>query len=296
MVVTTFILAAFVMQLVPDVSDAGRGVVRTIPLVCDARKSLLVPVRVAGQDVRPFLLDTGSSVTTIDQELVRRLSLPPAGRIASGAGFDPLVTAQLTIGPVTLPAAPVVVLNLRRVSHVIGEVGGILGSDALRAMGLTTIDLDRCQLSVGGAGSDGDMRLAPARAARVPLEWHQGRPVAAMAGGIRMLLDSGASDVIVFNDTAAGKSMRWRSIEAEPVRIDRFDGLRLGRIGVLAALAVGGLELPNIRAVGVKSWYHSSDPAAPDGILPLGLFARVVISHAGDYAILVPTSRLPPSH
>ena len=176
-------------------------------------------------------------------------------QVASATGYDPLVTAQLTIGPVTLPGAPVAVLNLRRFSHVIGEVGGILGSDALRAMGRTTIDFDRCQLSVGGdAGADGDRRPELARSARVSLERHQGRPVAAMTGGMRMLLDSGASDVIVFSDTTAGKSMRWRSIEAEPVRIDRFDGLRLGRIGVLTALAVGGIELPNVRAVGVKSW------------------------------------------
>ena len=90
--------------------------------------------------------------------------------------------------------------------------------------------------------------------------------------------------------------MRWRSIEPEPVRIDRFDGLRLGKIGVLAALAVGGIELPNVRAVGVKSWYQRSDNGAPDGILPLGLFSRVVISHDGGYAILVPGSRGPASH
>jgi len=294
MLATTLLLAAFVMQLVPDVTDAARGSVRTIPLVCDARKALLVPVRVNGLEVRPFLLDTGSSVTTIDERLTSRLSLPPAGRIASATGSDPLVTAQLTIGPVTLPGAPVVVLNLRRFSHVIGEVGGILGSDALRAMGRTAIDFDRCQLSVGGGA--GDRRLEFPLSARVQLEWHQGRPVAAIAGGLRMLLDSGASDVIVFSDTTAGKSMRWRSIETEPVRIDRFDGLRLGRIGVLTALAVGGIELSNVRAVGVKSWYQRSDIGAPDGILPLGLFSRVVIVNDEGYAILVPGSRAPASH
>jgi hypothetical protein len=297
MLAATLLFAAFVIQLVPDVSDAARDLVRTIPLVCDARKSLLVPVRVNGLDVRPFLLDTGSSVTTIDERLISRLSLPTAGRIASSSGSDPLVTAQLAIGPVTLPAGPVVALNLRRVSHVIGEVSGILGSDALRAMGRTTIDFDRCQLSVGGAATDNeDRRSELRRASRVPLEWHQGRPIATMTGGIRMLLDSGATDVIVFNDTTAGKSMRWRSIETEPVRIDRFDGLRLGRIGVLTALAVGGIELPNVRAVGVKSWYQRSDNGAPDGILPLGLFSRVVISHDEGYAILVPGSRVPVSH
>lgn len=297
MLAATLLIAAFVIQLVPDVSDTARGLIRKIPLVCDARKSLLVPVRVNGRDVQPFLLDTGSSVTTIDERLTSRLSLPTAGRIASGSGSDLLVTAQLAIGPVTLPAGPVVALNLRRFSHVIGEVGGILGSDALRAMGRTSIDFDRCQLSVGGAaGGNDDRRSELGHASRVPLEWHQGRPVATMRGGIRMLLDSGATDVIIFNDTNAGKSVRWSSIETEPVRIDRFDGLRLGRIGVLTALVVGGIELPNVRAVGVKSWYQRSDNGAPDGILPLGLFSRVVISHDEGFAILVPGSRLPGSH
>ena len=159
-------------------------------------------------------------------------------------------------------------------------------------MGRTAIDFERCQLSVGG--NDSGVELG--RASRVPLEWHQGRPVVAMTGGIRMLLDSGATDVFVFNDTTAGKSIEWRSIETEPVRIDRFDGLRLGRIGVLTALAIGGIELSNIRAVGVKSWYQRGDARAPDGILPLGLFSRVVISHHERYAILVPGSRGPASH
>src|SRR6478752_4834554 len=62
MFATTLLLVSFVMQLVPDVTDTARGLVRTIPLVCDAQKALLVPVRVNGLEVRPFLLDTGSSV------------------------------------------------------------------------------------------------------------------------------------------------------------------------------------------------------------------------------------------
>ncbi|HEY6509632.1 MAG TPA: aspartyl protease family protein [Vicinamibacterales bacterium] len=255
----------------------------SIPLVCDAQKTLLVPVSVQGAPARPFVLDTGSSITVIDDRTAEDRDLAPAGRIASPSGSDSLVSAQLTVGSMVLPASPVATADVRRLSRLLGDVGGILGSDALRAMGRTAIDYARCRLSVGGSKADGEE-------VRIPLEWHQGRPVITVGGGARLVLDSGATTVTVFSDTAAAGTLRWNSREAAIVRIDRLDGAKIGRLGELECLTVGTMALENVPAVAVRSWYDRRDAKAPDGLLPLGLFSRVHIAYAEGYVELVPAS------
>jgi hypothetical protein len=284
MILVTLLLSSFVHQLIPGPvpsNETTRAV--SIPLVCDAEKTLLVPVSVQGAPARPFVLDTGSSITVIDDRTAEDLNLAPAGRIASPSGSDPLVTAQLTVGSVILPASPVATADVRRLSGLLGAVGGILGSDALRAMGRTAIDYARCGLSVGGSQADEEE-------VRIPLEWHQGRPVITVGGGARLVLDSGATTVTVFSDTAAAGTLRWNNREAAIVRIDRLDGAKIGRLGELECLTVGTLALENVPAVAVRSWYDRRDAKAPDGLLPLGLFSRVHIASAEGYVALVPAS------
>ena len=105
MILVTLLLSSFVHQLAPSPvpnpvpsNEATRAV--SIPLVCDAQKTLLVPVSVQGAPARPFVLDTGSSITVIDERAAEDLNLASAGRIASPSGQDPLVTAQITVGSV----------------------------------------------------------------------------------------------------------------------------------------------------------------------------------------------------
>lgn len=315
MTVATLLLATLVNQLVPGVGAGAMPSGVDIPIVCDARDAILVPVSVHGAPARPFLLDTGSSITMIDERVASGLALAAAGRIASPLGSDPLVTAQLTVGPVALPPARVVTADVRRLAnllgHIGGNVGGILGSDALRAMGSTTIDYARCRLTVGGSAAD----LAPLASAtireaegrlearrtttRLPLQWHEGRPVIAVTGGARLVLDSGAATVTLFSDTPAAATLKWNSRAVSIVRIDRVDGPRMGRLGELACVTIGDIELKDIAAVGVRSWYDKRDATAPDGLLPLGLFAQVHLSHAEGYVVLVPgplPPTPPPSH
>lgn len=285
MMLVTLLLSSFVLQLVPHRYEMVTSLAVSIPLVCDAQKALLVPVSIQGAAPRPFVLDTGSSITVIDDHTAAQFGLAPAGRIASPSGSDPLVVAQLTIGTVVLPEAPVATVDARTLSHLLGDIGGILGSDVLRAMGRTTIDYAKCQLTVGGE------MAATGESTRIPLTWHQGRPVIAAGEGARLLLDSGATTVTVFSDTPAAAGLRWSSRLASIVRVDRLDGAKMGRLGELTCLSIGRLTLRGIPAVAVSSWYDKRDERAPDGLLPLALFTRVHISPAEGYIVLVPTSR-----
>jgi aspartyl protease len=284
MILTALLLATLVNQLVPVRPLGGENPAATshiIPLVCDAQKVIHVPVSVEGTPARPFLLDTGASLTTIDERTATRLALVGAGRIPSPTGSDPLVTAQITAGTAVLGAGRVVTADFRRLRALLGEVDGILGSDALRAMGRATIDYDRCILVAGETGP------LPPGAVRVPLEFHEGRPVVVISGGGRLVLDSGAASVTIFTSTRAAAGLRWRGAPS-PVRIDRLDGVSAGWLGRLACLTITSMELRDVPAVAVRSWYDGGDANAPDGLLPLALFSRVQLVFDEGYAVLHP--------
>ncbi len=286
MILTALFLATLVNQLVPDRQVGGErpaAVSHIVPLVCDAQRTIHVPVSVEGTPARPFLLDTGASLTTIDEDTATRLALAGAGRIPSPTGSDPLVTARLTVGSSVLAAGRVVTADFRRLRDLLGEVDGILGSDALRAMGRATIDYDRCVLVAGET-----IGPLPPGAVRVPLEFHQGRPVVVISGGGRLVLDSGAASATIFNGTRAAANLRWSGGAPSPVRIDRFDGVSAGLLGRLACLTIGSLELRDVPAVAVRSWYDERDAKAPDGLLPLALFSRVQLVFDEGYAVLHP--------
>ena len=265
-------LAMFVTQLVPAADRARAASGHAVPLLCDAQNTLLVPVSVQGSPARPFLLDTGASVTTIDERTAASLGLASAG--AAG-----LVNAQLIVAGTALPAQSVATGSVKRLAGLVGNVGGILGSDALRALGRTTIDYRGCTLTVGAPPDDPP---GPIDAVRVPLEWHQGRPVIAIAGGGRLLLDSGATTMSIFNGTRAAADLRWDSPASSLVRLDRLDGVRVGFLGRLTCVSIGSLALRDVPAVTVQSWYDEADRHAPDGLLPLGLFSRVHLWTMGD--------------
>jgi hypothetical protein len=246
---------------------------------------LFVPVQVDDAAAR-FVLDTGSNITTVDPALAGRLELPPAGTIASPTGRDPLFTARLRVAEYALPPLAVAAVPMTQRAGVARGADGILGSDAIGRLGVVQLHLERCRLTVGGGFDDAASR-------RVVLDWHAGRPVLRLADGARMLLDSGASHAVVFDDTAAGRRASWRSSSPEPVRVDRFDGVRLGHAGVLHAIEVGSMRLDNVPALRVKSWYDTNDAAAPDGILPLTLFSHVVLDYARGIAVLTPRRSRP---
>jgi predicted aspartyl protease len=278
------LFAALVTPLAP--ASAGDGNSRTsVPIRCDASRGILVPVAVNGGAARPFLLDTGASLTTIDGREADRLGLATAGSIPSGTGRVRLVHADLAIAGRAVVSAPVVAEDLKAFTAVVGSVGGILGSDTLRALGSLTIDYERCSLVVGGSEAIETWATSP-----VTLDWHEGRPVAPVAGGGRLLLDSGATTLTVFHRTRAAEALIWSSVPSAVVRIERADGVRVGHLGRVARVTIGSVELQNVPAVGVRSWYDPDEARVPDGLLPLSLFSRVRLDYRRGFAFLLPRS------
>jgi predicted aspartyl protease len=107
-----------------------------------------VPVRVNGHGPYEFVLDTGSSNSSVDRSLVRRLGLPRTGKQhpvqgVTGSGMVPVVKVhRWTLGGVPMHGSSLSVVDLG-----IG-VGGLLGSDELCRFGGVTLDFRHNRLLI----------------------------------------------------------------------------------------------------------------------------------------------------
>lgn len=115
----------------------------TLPMrVIESESGTLVyvPVRVNGHGPYDFVLDTGSSTSSVDRSLVNRLGLPRTGQAhrvqgVTGSGLVPVVKVRhWTLGGVPLHATTLSVVDLGM------GVAGLLGSDELRRFGGVTLD------------------------------------------------------------------------------------------------------------------------------------------------------------
>ncbi|GAA4639965.1 hypothetical protein GCM10023196_103620 [Actinoallomurus vinaceus] len=108
---------------------------------------VFVPVRVNGRGPYEFVLDTGSSNSSVDRSLVRRLGLPRTGQQhrvqgVTGSGTVPIVKVrQWTIGGIPLRARSLAVVDLGM------GVSGLLGSDELRHFSSITLDFQHDRIN-----------------------------------------------------------------------------------------------------------------------------------------------------
>jgi hypothetical protein len=280
--VSIALAAAFVAvtNLVTSAVPVTKDDSAVIPARCDRSGAMRIAVAVEGTEPRVFILDTGSSLGFIDQRIASALRLPAAGRIASGQGVASLVGVKLTIAGIALPPMSMVSGDPTGLNDVLSRSdAGILGNDALRALGRVTVDQAKCRLIVGETKVQG-------RHALVRLDWHQGRPVVTIPGAGRLLLDSGATMMTVFEGSTAAATFRGSHGAASLVKIQRISGDAVARLGFIPSLAVGAVELSNVPALAVRSWYEN-DPAAPEGLLPLAIFSSVYFNSVEGYAILI---------
>jgi predicted aspartyl protease len=109
---------------------------------------IYVPMRVNGHGPYEFVLDTGSSNSSVDRTLVRRLGLPRTGQQhpvqgVTGSGMVPVVRVhRWTLGGLPMRGTTLSVVDLG-----IG-VGGLLGSDELYRFGTVMLDFRHSRLVI----------------------------------------------------------------------------------------------------------------------------------------------------
>jgi predicted aspartyl protease len=119
--------------------------------------AILVPVHVNGEGPFRLVLDTGATLTCLDQEVVQRLELPQArGVVGVGAGVGGSGQMSLVridsvrVGAARAEGMTGCALDLRHTGAVGLDIDGLLGLDFLRAFRVT-IDFEREVLLLQGA-------------------------------------------------------------------------------------------------------------------------------------------------
>jgi hypothetical protein len=266
-------------------------------VVADAK--VVVPVKVNGAGPFDFVLDTGTSETMIDSDLVAQVKLPITGTtIMTGlrkssvlltAHADSLELAEATVKDLDLS-----VVQLSGLKSRYPRARGILGEDFLRNFDFL---LDNRQHQLQMQKGTGPM-AETLTGEHVPLSKpnYQGETTlnALMLivkvpelrpEGLRVLLDSGAFAPILFWSAYRGP----RSMGAEGGREVIVTGNGSCRMDerLVRTLSVGNMVLGNVMVM-VSALCGIADI---DGLLPTSIFQRVYISHSGGYAIFNPVAK-----
>lgn len=133
------------VQAPPD-SAAGEIAFR---LAGPGGAALLVPLYLNGQGPFEFVLDTGATITCVDQPLAERLNLQEQrGQIGLGAGVGGAGRVRLVgidslrIGGAEASGLTACVLDLAQVRAISPDVAGLLGLNFLREFRVT-LDFNR---------------------------------------------------------------------------------------------------------------------------------------------------------
>jgi len=258
---------------------------------------IIVPVFVNGKGPYDFLLDTGSSATTIDRDLAAEVGLSMSGRttiLSIQGGETTILTAkantvslgeaavsQLTVGVVkTLASAPV-------------KARGVLGEDFLSNFDLL-LDYQHRYIQFDPRGGSlaetlagehiplrlvGNDRLGPINnrlivVARLP---------ELISNSVTLLLDSGANVAVLFGPLLHLSSIRGSSVYAY--------GNSVSSPSIIAGNweAIGQIVIGETTAISLSTLVMGTQIAWDvDGLLPTSAFHSIFISHSGKFVIFNP--------
>ena len=138
-----------------DASTGGAHAASTVPLVIlkakDGERLALARVIIHGRAF-PFLIDTGSSKTLVDDALAKKLHLKTVGRPIKVTGVGCSESARKvrlsrwSIGGQRLPS---IVATSSVIAGANGKAFGLLGSDVLSKFGTISIDYAHGALTLG---------------------------------------------------------------------------------------------------------------------------------------------------
>jgi hypothetical protein len=278
-VVCVCLLASWVKSPIATVVT----VTTSTPLRLSPHGEPVIAVRVNGLGPFPFILDTGSTHSSISDRLSQSLGTPAVAKttVSSSLGehVQPVVSLdRLEVGPATLTqilATEVPEASLNEGGHV----RGVLGQDVLGSL-VYTLDFAANRVEWNpelGAGSTRGSTLALRSArGRFLAELPQQRTT------LWLVPDSGAETLVLYErpqlqlpPLTRSTERAWLSTlsdlkEVEAVHVTRF--------------RVGDTNLTDVPAVLVKR--DDADPSFGDGLLPLTLFARVTFDGPGHRLIV----------
>jgi predicted aspartyl protease len=235
--------------------------------------AVVLPVQLNGRGPFRFLLDTGSTRSSVSARTAEAIRAPVVARtvMGSAAGSREVPVARvdtLDVGPVTVRDLLASVVEL----DGLVDVDGVIGQDVLAALRFT-IDFTRGQVlwAPKVRGCDG-AKVRGCDRSVLELQWSHGRFVVALPqrqSVLRLVPDTGADSLVLF-DPVHGLPVTHLPRFATLTTLSGETEVRLARV---RELHVGSLMLRDVPAVVAAR--DGSEPAEVDGLLPLHFFDRV---------------------
>ena len=294
----SFVLAATIVPALPAEPHCP-GNVASVPLHLTNSHQMIVAVSVNHSGPYNFLLDTGTQTTMVDPSLAAELHLNTQGSaLVAGFGFHAAASiAQLDlleVGSHAVANQKVIVFEFQNPHSVDLHFRGVLGEDFLSQFDML-IDNDHNLICLDdSAGMRADVKgphialLAPARAANGMPALMSLIIVARLSDGerpVRLRLDSGTHVSFLFNTY---RYLPLGLLRRTSLLGGGLDGAQHPFATIpLQNLRIGQLEIRRVPFVTfADSPEGLSRTSAFDGLLTLGLFRRVFISHAHHFAVL----------
>jgi len=262
--------AAFTLSIALPVSAAHE-----VDFRLAGKHLVIVPVLVEGQGPYEFLLDTGSTISVVDRELARALGLTPLQhtvmRTASGTERAPIARLnRLQVGSQSTETVLVLCSELSSLRSLDAGIRGILGFNFLsRFRYLLDYKAKRLLFEPGQV-----------EGARVPFDG-RARSIVLTVDGLRLLLDTGASGLFLFDREGLDIEPDRRGVR----RLTTSTGRRIAESGWIASLDIGG---ESFRRVPVTLVTQTGLEARADGLLPGTLFDAIYFDHGTNVVVLNP--------
>jgi predicted aspartyl protease len=243
---------------------------------------IVVSVKVNDTEKLDFLLDTGTNSTVVTPEVARKLNLRPRDRIemitVAGKQIVPRSFLQsVALGSNSAKDIEVLIADLPAIRAIDKNICGVLGQNFLAQFNYL-LDYERRRI-VFDENGELESRL---RGKQVLIENEENRlliTVSVKQNSWRLVLDSAASNLILFGDAGVEKS------ETSLVKISTNAGDGAAKITQINSLRIGDgtfYDLPAI-IISDKNEYRTED-----GLMPLNLFRSIYFNHTKGFVIFNP--------
>jgi predicted aspartyl protease len=252
---------------------------------------IVIPVTVNGAGPYEFLLDTGTNTTLVSMEFASSMRLRPIDRIelvtVAGSQIIPRAWLQsVAVGAKSATELEALISDLREARAVKPGICGVLGQNFLsRFSYLINYRERRIEFE------DEDEMEKSLRGARLPIEWNEGRALITPDGKarLRLVLDSGAPAVILFNAGARVAELNWEPRDQRQLRLNSSAGACIARQRRLREFSVGGAEFHDLLVTHCEA-KDGCEGRAEDGLLPTSLFQSIYFNHRKNFVIFNPKS------
>jgi predicted aspartyl protease len=226
------------------IAATGLAAEHEVPFKLYRGYTIVVQGRIGGMEKRNFLVDTGAVPSVLDERVARKLRL--RGREESLSVFSGKLQAQrvdvpgVQLGPVQAASMSMLVRDLRFIEEKMGvRIDAMIGLDFLNQSGFS-IDYERKILSFGLPELSGEMVSFIPGLPYPIVEFH------AQGHLVRLLVDTGAKDLILFEPRVRTRLASWRALGTKTSA--NMNGSVDLRQVELAEVRLGQSELGNLNA------------------------------------------------